>query len=112
MRDSTAMIRPLELELRTYHRERGRLESEHRGKFVLIRGDEIVGVFDDFHTASEQAARRFKRESYLVQRIAAELMHVPSALLDGLAAICTPARGAGQTLTAPARRDPAEAALN
>jgi hypothetical protein len=86
-------IRPLELELQTYHRERGRLESEHRGKFVLIRGDEIVGVYDDFHAASEQAARQFERGPYLVQCIASEVMHIPSALLDGLAAICTHARG-------------------
>jgi hypothetical protein len=87
------MIRPLELELRTYDRERGRLESEHRGKFVLIRGDEIVGVFDDFHIASEQAARRFEHGPYLVQCIASEAMHIPSALLDGLVSICAHARG-------------------
>jgi hypothetical protein len=87
------MVRPLELELRTYDRERARLEAEHCGKFVLIRGEEVAGIFDDFQTASQHAAQRFKRESYLVHCIATEMMHIPSALLDGLATMYTHARG-------------------
>jgi hypothetical protein len=87
------MVKPLELELKTYDRERGRLEDEHRGKFVLIRGEEIAGIFDDFQTASEHAARRFDRESYLIHCIGAEKMHIPSVLLDALATMHTHARG-------------------
>jgi hypothetical protein len=94
------MVRPLELELRTYDRERDRLEDEHRGKFVLIGGAEIAGIFDDFQTASEHAARRFERESYLIHCIGTEAMRIPSALLDGLAAICAHARGCQQQLGA------------
>lgn len=86
------MVRPLELELRTYDRERARLEAEHCGKFVLIRGEEVAGIFDDFQTASQHAAQRFKRESYLIHCIATEMMNIPSALLDGLAAMYTHAR--------------------
>ena len=81
------MVKPLELELRTYDRERGRLEDEHRGKFVLIRGAQIAGIFDDFQTASEHAARRFERESYLIHCIGVQMMHIPSGLLDGLSGI-------------------------
>lgn len=87
------MVKPLELELKTYDRERGRLEEEHRGKFVLIRGEEIAGIFDDFQTASQYAAQRFKRDSYLIHCIATEMMQIPSVLLDGLAALYTHAQG-------------------
>ena len=90
------MIKPLELELKTYDRERGRLEHEHRGKFVLIRGEEIAGIFDDFQTASQHAAQRFKRDSYLIHCTATEMMHIPSVLLEKLAAMCTHARGCQQ----------------
>ena len=90
------MIKPLELELNTYDRERGRLEHEHRGKFVLIRGEKIAGIFDDFQTASQHAAQRFKRESYLIHCTATDTMHIPSVLLEGLAAIYTHARGCQQ----------------
>ena len=90
------IVKPLELELRTYDRERGRLEDAHRGKFVLIRGEEVAGIFDDFQTASKHAAQRFKREPYLIHCIATEMMHIPSVLLDGLAAMYTHARGCEQ----------------
>ena len=89
------MVRPLELELNTYERERGRLEDEHRGKFVLIRGERIAGIFDHFHAASQHAARQCQRESYLIHCIGAATMRIPSGLLDGLAAMGTHARARG-----------------
>ena len=85
------MVRPLELELTTYDRERTRLENEHRGKFVLIRGEEIAAIFDDFRSASEHAARWSKQESYLIHRIGIERTGTLT-LLDRLAAIDAQAR--------------------
>jgi hypothetical protein len=87
------MVRPLDLELSTYDRQRARLEDEHPGKFVLIRGEEIVGIFDDFQSASEYAAHRLQWQAYLIQGIGVERMRIPSGLLDGLAAMCAEARG-------------------
>jgi len=89
------MVRPLEVELRTYDRERTRLENEHRGKFVLVRGEEIAAIFDDFRTASEHAARSFEQESYLIHRIGTERTGM-FMLLDRLAAICPHARDCKQ----------------
>jgi hypothetical protein len=66
------MVRALELELNTYDRQRARLEDEHLGKFVLICGGEIAGIFDDFQSASEYAARWLQRRSYLIHGIGAD----------------------------------------
>jgi hypothetical protein len=92
---------PLDLELITYDRERRRLEDEHHGKFVLIRGERIAGIFDHFHAASQHAARQFQRGSYLIHCIGAEPMRIPSGLLDGLAATSTYARA-----SRPVQEDP------
>jgi hypothetical protein len=86
------MVNALELELRTYDQQRARLEEEHPGKFVLIRGGEIAAIFDDFQSASEYAARRLQRRTYLIHGIGAERMRIPSGLLDGLAAMSADAR--------------------
>jgi hypothetical protein len=86
------MVRPLYLELSTYDRQRARLEDEHPGKFVLIRGEEIAGIFDDFQSASEYAAHWLQRQAYLIHGIGVETMRIPSGLLDGLAAMCPEAR--------------------
>jgi hypothetical protein len=93
------MVRLLELELKTYDREHTRLEDEHRGKFVLIRGEDIVAVFDDFQAASEHAARWFKQESYLIHRIGTEMTDA-LVLLDGLAALYAHARECEQQRSA------------
>jgi hypothetical protein len=49
----------LERELATFERERKHLEREHLGKFVLVRDDQIIGTFDTFDAAAEEALRRF-----------------------------------------------------
>jgi hypothetical protein len=90
------MIRPLELELCTFDRQRARLEDEHPGKFVLIRGEEIAGIFEDFQSASEYAAHRLKRQAYLIHGIGMERMRIPSALLAGLAAMGADAGESGR----------------
>jgi hypothetical protein len=59
---------------------------------VLIRGEEIVAIFDDFHTASEYAAHRLARQAYLIHGIGVETMRIPSGLLDGVAAMCAKGR--------------------
>ena len=81
------MMRFLELELSTYDRQRARLEDEHPGKFVLIRGEEIAGIFDDFQSASEYAAHRLQRQAYLIQGIGMARTRIPSGLLAGLATV-------------------------
>jgi hypothetical protein len=86
------MVRALELELSTYDRQRARLEEEHLGKFVLICDGKIAGIFDEFQSASEYAARWLQRRSYLIHGIGAETTRIPSGLLDGLAAMSGRAR--------------------
>ena len=92
MSEFVEMVGFLELELSTYDRQRADLEDKHAGKFVLIRGEEIAGIFDDFHSASDYAARRLQQQSYLIHGIGAEGMRIPSGLLDGLAAMFADAR--------------------
>jgi hypothetical protein len=96
-------MRSLEFELSTYDRQRARLEHEHAGKFVLIRGEEIAGIFDDFESASEYAAHRLQRQTYLIHGIGMERMRIPSGLLAGLAGMCADARESGHQGSTPPR---------
>ncbi len=78
------MSKPLEKEIAVYDRERERLEREHRGKFVLIRGASIVGTFDTFEAAADEAVRRFGRGPYLIRHVADEKLGLSPAVLFGL----------------------------
>jgi hypothetical protein len=56
-------------ELAAYERHRAVLEREHRGKFVLIRGDELIGVFERSAEASAEGVRRFGLDKFMVHEI-------------------------------------------
>ena len=78
------MSETLDLEIAVYDRERERLEREHRGKFALVRGDELVGTFDTFQAAADEAVRRFGRGPYLICHISDEKLGISPAVLYGI----------------------------
>ena len=51
-------------------REVGRLLAEgHEGRFVLIKGEEVIGLFDTREQALEVGSDRFLLQPKLIQRI-------------------------------------------
>jgi len=59
-------------EWNTYRREVGRLLSEgNEGRFVLIKGHHIIGLFDTWEEARTQALKRYLREHSLTKQILA-----------------------------------------
>ena len=55
-----------EKELEVYYKAKSTLPL---GRFVLIHGDELVGVFDTDAEALVEGARRFGREAFLVRQV-------------------------------------------
>jgi hypothetical protein len=47
------------LEDAAFERERARLVRDHLGKIAVVRFDEVVGVYDTFEEATQEAHRRF-----------------------------------------------------
>ena len=56
-------------ELATYERHKDELVGSHEGRFVLIRGDEIAGVWDTYKDALEAGYKQFELEPFLVKQI-------------------------------------------
>jgi hypothetical protein len=72
----------LETELATYFRKLPELYEQH-GKFALIRGEEMVGVFGAYEDALSAGYQQFGLEPFLVQRVEAmEQVQFVSRLLD------------------------------
>lgn len=59
----------LERELATYQKEKQRLLSESKGKFVLIKGDVVVGVFTSQEDALSVGYKSFGNTEFLVRQI-------------------------------------------
>jgi hypothetical protein len=60
----------LAAEWETYRREVGRLIAEgHEGKWVLIKGDEVVGLFASAEQAHDAGSQRFLLQPKLIHRL-------------------------------------------
>ena len=59
----------LKKELETYERHKDELVSQSEGKFVLIHGDLIAGVFDTYKDALGVGYRQFGLEPFLVKQV-------------------------------------------
>src|SRR5438552_14836396 len=73
-------------ELIAYERTRARWRKEDIGKIVLIRGEEVVGVFGHLTEACAEA-QRFGQDRVLLRQIGApeDYMYLDSAVAAGTA---------------------------
>ncbi len=58
-----------ETELATYEANKARLLSESEGKFVAIRGSEILGRYPSYASAFEAGQATYGREPFLIKQI-------------------------------------------
>ncbi len=63
------MEQVLEVELKTYEQHRDQLLGTAEGKYVLIRNDQVLGVFDSKMDAIAQGYQRFGNVPFLVKQI-------------------------------------------
>lgn len=71
----------LKREMAAYETIRSDLELEHFGKWAVVHGGELVGVYDDFEVAADNAVRRYGRGPYLIRRIGApRVITLPASL--------------------------------
>jgi len=59
----------LEQETQTYEQHKPELMSKAEGKFVLIKGQEVCGVFETMMDAVSQGYERFGNVPFLVKQI-------------------------------------------
>lgn len=81
------MPEPLEQEIQTFENNRARLETEHRGKYVLIKGDKVINTFDDFQTASVEGLRLFNHTPFLIRKIGEEPATLSPVIALGLTGV-------------------------
>ena len=59
----------LDIELKTYEQHRDHLLGTAEGKFVLIRNDQVIGVYDSKMDAIAQGYQQFGNVPFLVKQI-------------------------------------------
>lgn len=71
-------------EIAAYESFRSDLELEHLGKWAVVHGRSLIGVFDDFQAAAVEAVRRFGRGPYLIRQVGAPTASLPASVVYGL----------------------------
>lgn len=59
----------LEREREIYEAHLEEWRQTHMGKFVLIKGDEVVGFFDSLDSAFNEGTARFKLDPFFVKQV-------------------------------------------
>ncbi len=60
---------PLEEEFQYYLVHQDEIVARHNGKFVVIKGGKVIGVFADELTAVRESAKTHELGSFLVQKV-------------------------------------------
>ena len=82
------VVHALELEIKAFEQRRAELERTYPSKFVVIKGDQLVGAWDTLDAAASEAVRRFGRGPYLIRQVGAAPPVMPaSVLFHNLAAV-------------------------
>jgi hypothetical protein len=78
----------LDLERKYYAANSSRWLKEGPGKFVLIKGEALIGIYDDMTQALVAGATKFGMESFLVRAVGEteEAITVPALTLGLLSA--------------------------
>jgi hypothetical protein len=79
------MSAALEKERKFFNDHQSEWQDAYPGKFVLVKGEALIGVFDSDTTAVSEGIQRFGLESFLVRNVSEkeEAIRIP-AIMFGL----------------------------
>ena len=66
------MAEPLAVESRTFEQNLPDWRLKHVGKFVLIKGTEVVGFFDSLDSAANEGFKRFGVQDFFIDQVRPE----------------------------------------
>ena len=68
-------------EIAAYEAMAKELEAKHTGKWVLLRDRQLIGVYDSFEAAANDAVTRFGRGPYLLRQVGAPPVVLPASVM-------------------------------
>lgn len=66
----TTVDSPLKNDFQYYLEHQAEMVEKHNGKYVVIKGAEVIGVYDDQFTAVNETQKKHQLGTFLVQKVA------------------------------------------
>jgi len=71
----------IDKEITAYKSMQQNLESEHMRKWVLIKDEKLVAVFDSFDLAAQEAVKQFGQGPYLIRQVGVTSATLPISVM-------------------------------
>lgn len=71
----------IDTEIKAFEARRSELEKVYAGKFVVFKGDTLVGAWDTLDAAAAEAVRRFGRGPYLIRQVGVPPPVLPASVV-------------------------------
>jgi hypothetical protein len=68
-------------DIAAYDALQGQLEANHMSKWVLIRDEALIGVYESLETAAADAVKKFGRGPYLIRQVGAPPITLPASVV-------------------------------
>jgi hypothetical protein len=68
-------------EIGAFEKMRPSLEAEHLGRWVLIHERKLIGVYDSFEVAADEAVVRFGSGPFLIRQVGAPPITLPVSVM-------------------------------
>ncbi len=68
-------------EIGVYKKMRKDLESKSMGKWVLIYDGNLIGTYDSFESAAENAVSKYGRGPFLIRQVGAPPITLPASVM-------------------------------
>ena len=71
----------LSKEIAAYDHMRNVLETDYFGKWVVVHDEKLVGTYETFEDAADDAIRCFGRGPYLIRQVGAPPITLPASIV-------------------------------
>ena len=68
-------------EIEAFKRLQKDLEADHMGKWALLHDGQVVGFYESFEVAANEAVKRFGNGPFLIRQIGAEPITLPASVM-------------------------------
>ncbi len=70
----------IDQEIAAYEKFRSELEAHKMGRWILIHNEQVVGDYDSFDAAAQEAVTKFGRGPYLIRQVGASAITLPASV--------------------------------
>ena len=71
----------LDKDISAFEKVRENFETHYMGKWVLFHDEKMIGAFDTFDGAAQEATQKFGKGPYLIRQVGARSQALPASVL-------------------------------